>query len=161
MQWLPYAAAFVAFLFAASGPVAIILSVGARGGLPSPTSRLDLRRVLPEQRDLDRLHAALPPAAHFPVEYPGGAVGLALAHLSFPEVIGAFATGVLMVLLGLSGWVRRAMDAVPMPIVMAMVAGVFLRFGIDLVLAFPAALDRAAHDGRFLCISERTGTSRR
>jgi benzoate membrane transport protein len=32
--------------------------------------------------------------------------------------------------------VRRAMEAVPMPIVMAMVAGVFLRFGVDLVLAF-------------------------
>ena len=41
-----------------------------------------------------------------------------------------------MLLLGLSGWVRRATEAVPMPIVMAMVAGVFLRFGIDLVLAF-------------------------
>jgi benzoate membrane transport protein len=45
-----------------------------------------------------------------------------------------------MLLLGLSGWVRRAMDAVPMPIVMAMVAGVFLRFGVDLVLAFRSEL---------------------
>jgi benzoate membrane transport protein len=52
-------------------------------------------------------------------------------------VIGAFLnTGVLMLVLGLSGWVKRAMDAVPMPIVMAMVAGVFLRFGLDLVRAF-------------------------
>jgi benzoate membrane transport protein len=60
-----------------------------------------------------------------------------LAHLSIREVVGAFlATGLLMLLLGLSGWVRRAMDAVPMPIVMAMVAGVFLRFGVDLVRAF-------------------------
>jgi benzoate membrane transport protein len=40
-----------------------------------------------------------------------------------------------MLVLGLSGWVRRAMAAVPMPIVMAMVAGVFLRFGTDLVHA--------------------------
>jgi benzoate membrane transport protein len=64
-------------------------------------------------------------------------IGPALGHLSFREVVGAFlATGVLMLLLGLSGWVRRAMEAVPMPIVMAMVAGVFLRFGVDLVLAF-------------------------
>jgi benzoate membrane transport protein len=64
-------------------------------------------------------------------------VGPALGHMSFAEVIGAYlATGALMLLLGLSGWVRRAMEAVPMPIVMAMVAGVFLRFGIDLVLAF-------------------------
>jgi benzoate membrane transport protein len=36
------------------------------------------------------------------------------------------------------------MDAVPMPIVMAMVAGVFLRFGVDLVLAFRDALWIAA-----------------
>jgi benzoate membrane transport protein len=40
-----------------------------------------------------------------------------------------------MLVLGLSGWVRRAMAAVPMPIVMGMVAGVFLRFGLDLVYA--------------------------
>src|SRR5437588_365431 len=45
-------------------------------------------------------------------------------------------SGVAMLLLGLSGWVRRAMDAVPMPVVMAMVAGVFLRFGVGLVQAF-------------------------
>jgi len=51
-------------------------------------------------------------------------------------VIGAFhATGLLMLVLGLSGWVRRSMEAVPMPIVMGMVAGVFLRFGLDLVYA--------------------------
>ena len=61
-------------------------------------------------------------------------VGPALGHLSFPEVIGAFlASGALVLALGLSGWVRRAMEAVPMPIVMGMVAGVFLRFGLDLV----------------------------
>jgi benzoate membrane transport protein len=64
-------------------------------------------------------------------------VGPALTHLTFPEVIGAFlATGLLMLVLGLTGLVRRVMDAIPMPIVMAMVAGVFLRFGIDLVHAF-------------------------
>jgi benzoate membrane transport protein len=63
-------------------------------------------------------------------------LGPALGHLAFAEVIGAYiATGVLMLALGLSGWVRRAMEAVPMPIVMGMVAGVFLRFGVDLVVA--------------------------
>jgi benzoate membrane transport protein len=63
-------------------------------------------------------------------------VGPALTHLAFPEVIGAFlATGVLMLGLGLSGWVRRCMEAVPMPVVMGMVSGVFLRFALDLVYA--------------------------
>ena len=68
-------------------------------------------------------------------------VGPALGHLSFAEVIGAYyATGLLMLVLGATGWVRRAMQAVPMPIVMGMVAGVFLRFGLDLVRALHADL---------------------
>lgn len=64
-------------------------------------------------------------------------VGESLTHLSWPEVIGAYVvTSALILLLGLSGLVRRAMSALPMPIVMAMVAGgVFLKFGVDLVHA--------------------------
>ena len=135
-----YAAnAVVAFLFAASGPVAIILSIGARGGL----SESDIASWIFAGFLLNSLISIVfsllyrQPLVFF-WSIPGTVlVGPALTHLGFPEVIGAFlATGVLMVLLGLSGWVRRAMDAVPMPIVMAMVAGVFLRFGIDLVRAF-------------------------
>jgi benzoate membrane transport protein len=63
-------------------------------------------------------------------------VGQSLTHLTFPQVVGAYyATGLLMLVLGASGWVKRAMQLVPMPIVMGMVAGVFLRFGLDLVRA--------------------------
>jgi benzoate membrane transport protein len=135
-----YAAnAVVAFLFACTGPVAIILSVGARGGL----SESDLASWIFGGFFLNSLISIVfsllyrQPLVFF-WSIPGTVlVGPALTHLTFPEVIGAFlATGVLMLLLGFSGWVRRAMDAVPMPIVMAMVAGVFLRFGVDLVRAF-------------------------
>ena len=133
------ASAFVAFLFAASGPVAIILAVGARGGL----SESDIASWIFAAFCLNSvISLAFTLAYRQPLIFlwsiPGAVlVGPALGHLSFPEVIGAFvATGVLMLLLGLSGWVRRAMEAVPMPIVMAMVAGVFLRFGLDLVFAF-------------------------
>jgi benzoate membrane transport protein len=136
----PYAAsAVVAFLFATTGPVAIILSVGARGGL----SESDIASWIFGAFFFNGLISiAFSLLYRQPLVFlwsiPGAVlVGPALGHLSFPEVIGAFhATGLLMLLLGLSGWVRRAMQAVPMPIVMAMVAGVFLRFGIDLVLAF-------------------------
>ncbi len=135
-----YAAnAVVAFLFAASGPVAIILSVGARGGL----SESDIASWIFGAFFLNGLVSiAFSLLYRQPLVFlwsiPGAVlVGPALGHLSFQEVIGAFvATGILMLLLGVSGWVRRAMEAVPMPIVMAMVAGVFLRFGVDLVLAF-------------------------
>ena len=136
-------AAFVAFLFAASGPVAIILSVGARGGL----SEADIASWIFAAFVLNSvISAAFSLVYRQPLVFlwsiPGSVlVGPALTHLSFAEVIGAFlATGVLMLLLGFSGLVRRAMDALPMPIVMAMVAGVFLRFGIDLVLAFQNGL---------------------
>jgi benzoate membrane transport protein len=135
-----YAAnAVVAFLFAASGPVAIVLAVGARGGL----SESDLASWIFAAFFLNGLMSIAVSLAYrqplvFLWSITGAVlVGPALGHLSFPEVIGAFlATGLLMLGLGLSGWVRRAMAAVPMPIVMAMVAGVFLRFGVDLVLAF-------------------------
>ncbi|HXJ09834.1 MAG TPA: benzoate/H(+) symporter BenE family transporter, partial [Burkholderiales bacterium] len=144
----PYAAAaLVAFLFAASGPVAIILSVGARGGL----SESDIASWIFAAFFLNSLISlAFTLLYRQPLVFlwsiPGAVlVGPALGHLSFPEVIGAFvATGVLMLVLGLSGWVRRAMQALPMPIVMAMVAGVFLRFGVDLVRAFRDAFWIAA-----------------
>jgi benzoate membrane transport protein len=141
------AAAIVAFLFAVSGPVAIILSVGARGGL----SESDIASWIFAAFCLNSLISiAFTLAYRQPLVFlwsiPGAVlVGPALGHLSFAEVIGAFlATGLLMLVLGLSGWVRRAMEAVPMPIVMAMVAGVFLRFGVDLVLAFRDAVWIAA-----------------
>ena len=90
-------------------------------------------------------------------------VGPALTHLSFAEVIGAcHATGLLMLALGASGWVRRAMQAVPMPIVMGMVAGVFLRFGLDLVRALHADIAIAGPMvGTYLLLSALPALGRR
>jgi benzoate membrane transport protein len=130
--------ALVGFIFAASGPVAIILAVGTRGGL----SASDLASWIFGAFFVNGLISIAfcwryrQPLVFF-WTIPGTVlVGPALGHLTFPEVIGAFlATGLLMLVLGLSGWVRRAMEAAPMPIVMGMVAGVFLRFGLDLVYA--------------------------
>jgi len=133
------ASAIVAFLFSTTGPVAIILSIGAAGGLAESdiSSWLFGGFFLNSIISLGFSIAYRQPLV-FLWSIPGAViVGPALTHLSFPEVIGAFlVSGVVMLLLGLSGWVRRAMDAIPMPIVMAMVAGVFLRFGVGLVHAF-------------------------
>jgi benzoate membrane transport protein len=133
-----FANAVVAFIFAASGPVAIILAVGTRGGLtPSDLSSWIFGAFFANGLISIAFCWLYRQPLVFFWTIPGAVlVGPALVHLSYTEVIGAFiATGVLMLALGLSGWVRRAMDAVPMPIVMGMVAGVFLRFGLDLVLA--------------------------
>jgi benzoate membrane transport protein len=133
------ASAIVAFLFSTTGPVAIILSIGAAGGLAESdiSSWLFGGFFLNSLISLGFSIAYRQPLV-FLWSIPGAViVGPALTHLSFAEVIGAFlVSGIVMLLLGLSGWVRRAMDAVPMPIVMAMVAGVFLRFGVGLVHAF-------------------------
>ena len=132
---------FIGWVFAATAPVAVILSVGTRGGL----SEAELASWIFGVFFVNGLISILfcwvyrQPLAFF-WTIPGTVlVGPALGHLSFAEVIGAFyATGALMLVLGATGWVKRAMHAVPMPIVMGMVAGVFLRFGLDLV--------RALHD---------------
>jgi benzoate membrane transport protein len=133
-----FANGLVAFLFAASGPVAIVLAVGTRGGLTAS----DLSSWIFGAFFVNGLISIAfcwwyrQPLVFF-WTIPGAVLlGPALGHLAWAEVIGAFvATGILMLALGLSGWVRRAMEAVPMPIVMGMVAGVFLRFGLDLVYA--------------------------
>ena len=159
------ASAVVGFIFAASGPVAIVLAVGAQGGL----SESDLASWLFGAFFINGLISiAFCLAWRQPLVFfwtiPGSVlVGPALTHLSFPEVIGAFlATGTLMLALGLSGWVRRCTEAAPMPIVMAMVAGVFMRFGVGLVhavrddaaVAVPMVL-------AFLVLTFATGLGRR
>jgi benzoate membrane transport protein len=128
----------IGFIFAASGPVAVILSAGQLGGLGAAELASWLFGAFFVN---GLLTIALSWRYRTPLVFfwtiPGTVlVGPALSHASHAEVLGAFvATGVLMAVLGLSGWVRRGLAAVPMPLVMAMVAGVFLRFGLDLVRA--------------------------
>jgi len=133
-----FANGLIGFIFSATGPVAIILSVGTRGGL----SQAELASWIFGVFFVNGLLTlAMSWRYHMPLGFawtiPGTVlVGPALQHLNFAEVIGAFyATSALVLLLGASGWVKRLMAALPMPIVMGMVAGVFLRFGLDLVRA--------------------------
>jgi benzoate membrane transport protein len=131
----------IGLVFAATGPVAVILAVGTQGGLSPAELASWIFGVFFLNGVLTVLACWLyrQPLAFF-WTIPGTVlVGPALGHLRWPEVVGAFlATGLLMLVLGLTGWVRRVMGLIPMPIVMAMVAGVFLRFGTDLVKALGA-----------------------
>ena len=129
---------FIGWVFAATAPVAIILSVGTRGGLSEAELASWIFGVFFINGLISILFSWLyrQPLA-FGWTIPGTVlVGPALTHLHFAEVLGAYyVTAALMLVLGATGWVRRAMQALPMPIVMGMVAGVFLRFGLDLVRA--------------------------
>ena len=131
--------AFVAFLFAASAPVAIILAAGAKGNL----SQGDLASWIFAAFAINSLVTlALSILYRTPLAVfwtiPGTVLaGNALTHLSFAEVIGAYlATGLLLLVLGLTGLVRAVMARIPMPIIMGMVAGVFLKFGLAWIGAF-------------------------
>ncbi len=130
--------ALVAFIFATTGPVAIILAIGSQGSLTESdiSSWIFGAFFLNGLISLAFCWLYRQPLV-FLWSIPGAVlIGPALGHLSFAEVIGAYhVTGLLMLALGVSGWVRRAMQAAVMPIVMGMVAGVFLRFGLDLVFA--------------------------
>ena len=141
---LTYAAnGFIGWLFSVTAPVAIILSVSSRGGLNETEIASWVFSVLFFNGLISIFFCWFyrQPLVFF-WTIPGTVlVGPALEHLSFAEVIGAYyLTGILMFVLSVTGWVSRAMAAVPMPIVMGMVAGVFLRFGLDLVRALHADL---------------------
>jgi len=136
---LLYAAnGLIGFLFAATAPVAIILAVGSGGGLSEAEIASWIFAAFFFNGLITLLFCWLyrQPLAFF-WTIPGTVlVGQSLTHLTFPQAAGAYyVTGVLMVALGATGWVKRAMELAPMPIVMGMVAGVFLRFGLDLVRA--------------------------
>jgi benzoate membrane transport protein len=128
----------IGLIFAATGPVAVILAVGTQG-------RLSAAELASWVFGVFFLNGVLTVVACWvyrqPLAFfwtiPGTVlVGPALSHLTWPEVVGAFvATGALILVVGLTGWIRRVMDLIPMPIVMGMVAGVFLRFGTELVRA--------------------------
>ena len=131
--------AVVAFLFSVTGPLVILLAVSTKGGL----SREDIASWIFGGYALGGvLSIVMSVLYRQPIgmawSIPGAVlIGPALAHLTFPEIIGAYlVTGILMLALGLTGVVRRVMAHIPMPIVMGMVSGVFLPFGIKIVTGF-------------------------
>ncbi len=127
---------FIGWLFAATAPMAIILTAGSQGHL----SESEIASWIFGAFFINGLITILfcwvyrQPLAFF-WTIPGTVlVGQSLTHLTFQQVIGAYyVTSALMLVLGATGWVKRLMELVPLPIVMGMVAGVFLRFGLDLV----------------------------
>ena len=127
--------AVVAFLFSCTGPVAIILSVGLGGGLTETEigSWIFAGCVVSGLITIWFSLAYRQPLS-FAWTIPGTVLlASAFDHLSFAEVIGAYwVTALLLAVIGLSGGVRKSLRYVPMPIVLAMVAGIFLEFGLDI-----------------------------
>jgi len=126
----------IGLIFAASGPIAVTLAVGTAGGLTQGQLSSWVFGILFSGGAATLLMSLIyRQPLGFAWSIPGTVLlGPSLQHLSFPEVVGAFFTsGVMILALGATGVVRRAMALVPMPLVMAMVAAVFLKFGTDIV----------------------------
>jgi benzoate membrane transport protein len=131
--------AFIAWLYAVTGPLAILLAVASSAGFGPE----QLATWLFGAYAIGGLIAILisylyrqPSGIAFSI--PGAIlIGPALGHLSFAEVVGAsLAAGVLIALLGLTGWVRKVMKLCPLPVVMGMACGVFLPFRLRIVTGF-------------------------
>lgn len=139
--------ALVAFLFASTGPVALILTIGIAGGLSTEnlSSWIFIGFVGGGAITLVMSWIYKQPLA-FAWTISGTAIaGPALLKYEFGEVVGAYiVTGAIMILLGVSGGFKAIMRITPQPIVMAMVAGVFLKFGLLAVDAFDKEFKIAA-----------------
>ncbi len=68
---------------------------------------------------------------------PGAAMLItAAAGVSMPEAIGAFlVSATLIAIAGFSGWFERMINRIPVSIASGMLAGVLLRFGLDVFMA--------------------------
>lgn len=68
---------------------------------------------------------------------PGAALMITSGSgISMPEAIGAFiVTGALLTLAGFSGWFERVMKKLPMALAASMLAGIVLRFGVDVFVS--------------------------
>jgi benzoate membrane transport protein len=73
---------------------------------------------------------------------PGAALLVtSAAGLSIEEATGAFlVSAALITVAGFSGWFERAMDRIPVALASGMLAGVLLRFGLDVFLAMRTQL---------------------
>ena len=131
--------AVVAWLFAVTGPLAVLLAVSTKAKF-----------------EQDQVAAwifgayAIPGLLSVPTSYlyrqpsgiawsiPGAIlIGPALDHFSFAEVVAAnIAAGLLITLLGISGALRKVMSLCPLPIVMGMVCAMFLPFELKIITGF-------------------------
>lgn len=128
-----------AYLFCITGPLAILITSGQAGGLTESdlsswifggygTAGLITLWISWRFRQPMVIAWTIPGALLLPA---------ALDHLTFAQVIGAYwVTGIVIAILGWSGLIGKVMRSIPMPIVMGMVAGVFLPLGIQVVTSF-------------------------
>ncbi|MBR8159292.1 benzoate/H(+) symporter BenE family transporter [Burkholderia cenocepacia] len=132
----------VAAIFGCSGPALIVIGAAAAGKLTSGQTVAWLLAIYGLGGLISLLLALrykMPINGAYSI--PGAAImTAAFASFSFPEIVGAFImSGAIVLLLGVTGVIRRIMHWLPMPIVMAMIVGAMIRFGVGAVDSVKAA----------------------
>lgn len=127
---------FMACLFASSGPLAVYLASLSSAGF-GPLAIASILFGAYAVGGVASIGCSLffrqPLALAWTI--PGAVIlGPALQHLTLNQSVGSFyVCGVAVALLGLTGLVGKVMRALPTPIVMAMVAAVFLPFVVRII----------------------------
>jgi benzoate membrane transport protein len=136
-----FASGLIAWLFAVTGPLLIVLQAAVQGHLTlaETTSWVFGIYMIPGLITLYHAFRFRQPIG-YAFSIPGAVlIGSSLANHSFAEVIGAYiVTGVLIYIMGITGAVKKVMAVLPMPVMMGMVAGVLLPFGVGLIQAIAA-----------------------
>lgn len=129
-------AGFVAAIFSISGPGLIVMNAAQQGNLP-PELATSWLCILYLTGGLYTLYYALryrlPVVAAYSI--PGAIIiGKSLTHLTFPEVVGSYyIVAVIVGLISVSGLIKKAIHQLPLPIMLGMIAGVMMSFGMGLI----------------------------
>ncbi|MBU8908218.1 benzoate/H(+) symporter BenE family transporter [Desertibacillus haloalkaliphilus] len=128
----------IAWLFGVTGPLLLVMQSAEMGNLSSEITTSWIFSIYVVGGFLTvilSIYYRQPIAAAFSI--PGAVlVGTSLMNHSFSDVVGAYlVTGIFILILGLSGVIHKVMERLPTPIMMGMVSGVLLPFGIDIFLS--------------------------
>ncbi len=143
-------AGVVAALFGCTGPALVVINAAEAGRLSNAQTVAWLFGIY-VLGGLISLFLALryrqPICGAYSI--PGAAIlAASLAVIPFSDAVGAFImSGVLVFVLGVSGLIGRLMRWLPMPIVMAMIAGALIRFAtgsVDAIVSAPLIAGAAA-----------------
>ncbi|NDW04889.1 benzoate/H(+) symporter BenE family transporter [Jiella pacifica] len=134
-------AGLVAAIFGCSGPALIVIGAAGAGKLSEGQTVAWLLAIYGLGGLISfvmGLYYKMPITGAYSI--PGAAlVAGSLATFPFDQAVGAFVmAGVLVLILGVTGLIGKLMRWLPMPIVMAMIAGALIRFGIGAVNAVSA-----------------------
>lgn len=129
-------AGLVAAIFGCSGPALIVIGAAQAGQLSNGQTVAWLLAIYVLGGLISLfmgMRYKMPITGAYSI--PGAAIMVAaFAAFPFAEAVGAFImAGVLVLILGFAGVIGRIMRWIPMPIVMAMIAGAMIRFGIGAV----------------------------